>query len=100
MRWPGKIEPGNVSNELVHMVDILPTLARIADADVPKDRIIDGVDQVDFLLGKQENSNREGFPVFNGDELFAYKWKNWKMHFIQLDSMFRCTRQAQHAAPS
>jgi len=46
------------------------------------------VDQVDFLLGKQEKSNREGFPAFNGDELFAYKWRKWKMHFIELDSMF------------
>ncbi|MBW1965648.1 MAG: arylsulfatase, partial [Deltaproteobacteria bacterium] len=46
------------------------------------------MDQVDFLLGKQEKSNREGFPAFNGDELFAYKWRKWKMHFIELDSMF------------
>jgi arylsulfatase len=43
---------------------------------------------MNFFLGKQEKSNREGFPIFNGDELFAYKWKNWKMHFIELNSMF------------
>jgi arylsulfatase A-like enzyme len=88
IRWPGKIEARKVSNEIIHMVDVLPTMARIAGYKVPDDRIIDGVDQLDFLLGKQEKSNREGFPVFNGDELFAYKWRNWKMHFIQLDSMF------------
>ena len=88
IRWPGKIEQGRVSNEIMHMVDVLPTLASIAGYDVPADRMIDGVDQSDFLLGRQENSNREGFPIFNGDELFAYKWRNWKMHFIQLESMF------------
>jgi arylsulfatase len=88
VRWPGKIPTGQVSNEIVHMVDVLPTLARIAGAEVPTDRIIDGVDQHDFLIGKQEKSNREGFPAFNGDDLFAYKWRNWKMHFIELDSMF------------
>lgn len=88
VRWPGKIPGGQVSNEVVHIVDVLPTLARVAGAAVPKDRIIDGVDQLDFLLGKQAESNREGFPAFNGDELFAYKWRNWKMHFIELDSMF------------
>jgi arylsulfatase len=88
VRWPGKIAAGQVSNEIVHIVDALPTLARIAGAKVPKDRIIDGVDQLDFLLGNQDESNREGFPAFNGDELFAYKWRNWKMHFIELDSMF------------
>ncbi|MBW1965649.1 MAG: hypothetical protein JRI40_10650 [Deltaproteobacteria bacterium] len=37
MRWPGKIDAGGISNEIVHMVDVLPTLARIAGAEVPKD---------------------------------------------------------------
>lgn len=88
VRWPGKIAPGRVSNEILHIVDMLPTVARIAGAEIPKDRIIDGVNQLDFLLGNKEKSNREGFPAFNGDELFAYKWRNWKMHFIELNSMF------------
>ena len=37
--------------------------AFIAGAEVPTDRAIDGVDQLDFFLGKQENSNREEFPA-------------------------------------
>jgi arylsulfatase len=88
VRWPGKIKAGIKTNEIIHMVDVLPTLSKIAGYKVPDDRIIDGVDQLSFLLGKQKKSSREGFPVFNGDELFAYKWRNWKMHLIQLDSMF------------
>ena len=68
-------------------IDLLPTLARVAGAKVPDDRIIDGVDQLDFLMGNQQKSNREGFPVYNGDGMFAYKWRNWKMHFMQLDNM-------------
>ena len=88
IRWPDKIPAGTVSNEIVHLVDMLPTFARVAGYEVPQDRIIDGVDQLDFFLGKQAASNREGFPVFNGDELFAYKWKNWKVHFVKMDSMF------------
>ena len=78
---------GTVSNEIVHVTDILPTLARVAGYRVPDDRKIDGVDQLDFLTGKQKTSNREGFPVFNGDELYAYKWRNWKVHFVTLDNM-------------
>ena len=38
---------------------------------MPRDRIIDGVDQTDFFLGKQEKSNREGFPCYVGDTLYA-----------------------------
>src|SRR5262249_9771935 len=59
LRWPGKVPANQVSNEIVHQVDTFTTLARIAGAEEPKDRIIDGVDQSDFLLGKQAKSNRE-----------------------------------------
>jgi arylsulfatase A-like enzyme len=88
IRWPGKIPAGRVSNEIVHIVDMYPTLARAAGAEIPKDRPIDGVDQLDFLLGKQENSNREGFPAYVADRLYAVKWRNWKMHFVWQVNMY------------
>lgn len=77
-----------MSNEIVHIVDMYPTLARVGGAEVPKDRPIDGVDQLDFLLGKQENSNREGFPAYVADRLSAVKWRNWKMHLIWQENMY------------
>jgi arylsulfatase A-like enzyme len=88
IRWPGRVPAGRVSNEIVHVVDMYPTLARIAGAEVPKDRPIDGVDQLNFFLGKQENSNREGFPAFVTDKLYAVKWRNWKMHLIWQVNMY------------
>jgi len=81
IRWPGRIPPGRVSNEIVHEVDTYTTLAKIAGAPVPQDRAIDGVDQTDFLLGTSEKSSREGFPVFVADRLEAVKWRNWKLVF-------------------
>ena len=81
IRWPGRIPAGRVSNEIVHEVDTYTTLAKLAGAVVPRDRPIDGVDQTDFLLGKSETSNREGFPVFVADRLEAVKWRNWKVVF-------------------
>jgi arylsulfatase len=83
IRWPGHIPEGRVSNEIVHEVDTYTTFARIAGASVPKDRPIDGVDQTDFLLGKSEKSNRDGFPVFVADRLEAVKWRNWKIAFYE-----------------
>src|SRR5215471_2335200 len=88
MRWPGKIPAGRVSNEIVHMVDLFTTLARVGGAEVPKDRPIDGVDQLDFFLGKHEHSNREGFPAYVADRLSAVKWRNWKVHFIWQVNMY------------
>ena len=85
IRWPGKIPEGRVSNEIVHEVDTFTTFAKIAGAEVPQDRPIDGVDQTDFLLGKSESSNRESIPIFVADRLEAVKWKNWKVVFYEAE---------------
>ncbi len=87
IRWPGKIKAGAVHNEIMHITDLYPTIARIAGAKLPTDRIIDGVDQLDFLTGKVKKSVREGFLVYNGDTLQAYKWRNWKLHFATQKTM-------------
>jgi len=60
IRWPGKVPAGRVSDQIVHAVDLFPTLAKLAGAEVPKDRPIDGVDQSDFFTGKTEKSARDG----------------------------------------
>ena len=87
IRWPGKIPAGSVSNEIVHVVDLLPTLGKIVGYKVPEDRTIDGVDQLDFFTGKQKKSNLEGFIVYNNDDVYGYKWRNWKMHLVALENM-------------
>lgn len=81
-RWPGRIAGGRVTNDIVHVADWYPTLARVAGADVPQDRPIDGVDQLDFLLGREEKSSREGFVYYIKSELRAAKWRDWKMHLV------------------
>ncbi len=83
IRWPGHIPAGRVSNEIVHITDLFTTLARAAGAEVPTDRAIDGVDQMDFFTGKQETSNRVGFPVYAYGHLYAVKWGDWKMHYVR-----------------
>ncbi len=93
IRWPGKIPAGTSSNEIVHAMDLFSTFARIVGGRVPRDRVIDGVDQTDFLLGRREKSNRDGFVVYMGAKIFAVKWRNWKLHFKETDSVFSETRE-------
>lgn len=50
-----------------------------ARANIPDDRIIDGVDQRAFFEGKQEQSARDGFPFWMGSTLYGAKWRNFKM---------------------
>ena len=88
VRWPGRVPAARVSNEIVHGVDLFPTLARIAGAGVPNDRPIDGVDQSDFFFGKTDKSAREGILIWVDNRLQAVKWRNFKLHLYQQDSMF------------
>ena len=86
MRWPGKVPAGAVNNEIVHAMDLFPTLARLAGGKVPADRIIDGVDQSDYFLGKQQKSNRDSVVIYVGNDLHGVKWRNWKMMLKEMDS--------------
>ncbi len=81
VRWPGRIEPGRESNEMVHVTDMFTTLLRWVGCEIPQDRVIDGVDQSPFFLGEQEDSNREGCMVWLDEELHAVKWRDFKINF-------------------
>jgi arylsulfatase len=85
IRWPGRIPAGQVSNEMFHEVDFFPTLAAAVGADIlPKDRAIDGVNQLPFLEKKQAKSNRESVLFYSGTQIRAVKWKDWKFHYAFL----------------
>ncbi len=82
IRWPGRIKPG-VTNEMISVHDFLPTLAGFIGAKVPDDRPYDGFDQGDFLLGKQEKSNREHLLTFVGDRLVAVRWRQFRIYPVE-----------------
>ena len=85
IRWPGRIRPGQVSNEVVHEVDLFPTIAAAVGAPeiVPHDRIIDGVNQLPFLEGKQAHSSRDSVMFLaREDQVMAVKWRDWKFWYL------------------
>lgn len=86
VRWPAKIKSGQASDEIVHAMDLYPTLAKIAGGKTPTDRPIDGIEMSDFLLGNSNKSGRDGFVVYMGKEIFGVKWRNWKLHFKEQDA--------------
>jgi arylsulfatase A-like enzyme len=79
IKWPGKIAP-RVSNEMVSIHDLFPTLAKIIGAKVPEDRPIDGVDQSAFFMGEQPKSNRESLITFIGEEIVAVRWRQFRIY--------------------
>ena len=88
IRWPGRIPAGQVNNEIVHIVDLFPTLAAFTGTRVPNDRPMDGVNMTDFFSGNKSASGRESFIVFVGDDLRAIKWRNWKWHFAWQETKY------------
>ena len=86
IRWPGKIGAGQASNDIVHAMDLFPTLATFSGGRIPDDRIIDGIDISEYLLGKTKKSGRDGFVVYMGNDIFGVKWRNWKLHFKEQEA--------------
>jgi arylsulfatase A-like enzyme len=98
IKWTGKFPAGTTLNGIVSHEDWLPTFAAIAgDADV-KSKImkgvtmggrtyknyIDGVNQLDYLTGKVDESPRKGFVyVDDAGSIAALRYQDWKAMFLE-----------------
>ncbi len=85
IRWPGKIPARSVSNEILLSADLMVTLASVAGGTLPKDRIYDGKNELDFLMGRKVKSEQEVVIAYVADQIHAVKWRNWKGHFKGLE---------------
>jgi arylsulfatase len=80
IKWPGVIKPQTRSNEMISVHDFLPTFASILGEELPQDRPYDGYDQKDFIMGKQENSNRNSLITFIGGRIAAIRWNQYRIY--------------------
>ena len=98
VRFPGKIEAGSVSNEIVSHLDWLPTILSMAGEGDIKEKLLnghqaigreykvhlDGFDLLPHLTGKSEKSPRESFIYCNDDQqITGLRFDNWKMVFLE-----------------
>ena len=87
VRWPGHVPAGKMSDELCTMMDWLPTLAKLAGAEPPRDRTIDGGDIRPLLFGEAGASSRyseTGFFYYMMGQLQAVRAGPWKL-YLPLD---------------
>ncbi len=78
-RWPGGIGAGRVSDEIASTLDLLPTFAALAGADLPDGRELDGMDLWPWLSGAAERSPRQSFLYFGYTHLQAVRDGGWKL---------------------
>jgi arylsulfatase len=98
IRWPGRIQAGSISNEIISGLDWCPTLlAAAGDPDVKSKLLagyaaagktfkvhLDGYNQLPYLTGQQPRSARRNFFYFNDDgDLVALRYENWKLVFLE-----------------
>ncbi len=81
MKWPGHIPDGLVCNKIASTIDILPTLANIAKAQLPTKKI-DGVNILPLMTGDLKANPREVFLYYyNSNCLEAVRKNQWKLVF-------------------
>jgi arylsulfatase len=78
-RWPGRVPAGRTSDEFITSLDLLPSIARLMGAELPKARI-DGQDLSGVLLGSTGAKARDTFLYYSGRELHAVRKGRWKLH--------------------
>ena len=83
MRWPGQIPAGTVCTELATIMDILPTVAYLAGAQVPEDRIIDGKNLWPLITGADAASPHDVYYYYAGTWLQAVRAGPWKLHLAR-----------------
>ncbi len=98
VRWPGKIKPGSVSNEIIQHHDWMPTFLAMAGAPDVVDKLkkgykaigrtyknhIDGYNFVPYLTGETKEGPRKFFFYFSDDgDMLAIRYDNWKLVFME-----------------
>ena len=78
VRWPGHVPAGRTSDAIFATIDFLPTFGRLAGFQSPDDRVIDGVDQTELLLGSDEGG-RDDYFYFCQGEMHGVRRGNWKL---------------------
>ncbi|MBL9190434.1 MAG: sulfatase [Opitutaceae bacterium] len=81
VRAPGRVPAGVTSHEPATTLDLLPTVAKLAGARVPTDRIIDGHDITPLIHGQTgTTSPTEAFYYYAHTRLTAVRAGRWKLH--------------------
>ena len=98
VRWPGKIKPGTVSNEIVQHHDWFPTFLSMAGEPDIMEKLkkgykaigrtyknhLDAYDLLPYLTGQGKESPRKFFMYLSDDgDVLALRYDNWKVVFME-----------------
>ncbi len=94
---PGTVKPGIV-RDMGSTMDLLPTFCNMAGADVPDDRVIDGVDLTN-VIKREGHSERDNLIYYRGQQIYAARLGKYKAHYITQLAYVRDTQKTEHNPP-
>ena len=83
IRWPAAIEADTYAGDMIHVSDLYTTMAVIAQAEkhIPRDRIVDGVNQTTLLLEGDTHGRRDYIHMYEGPNYAATIKQQFKVHW-------------------
>ena len=93
VQWPGQLESGKKSAQLIASMDLLPSLFGLARLELPKNLNLDGMDLSKQILDSQHPVERT--LVWNGTTIRRGRWKYMaSQKGLPTDSLFDLTAEA------
>ena len=79
IKWPARIEPGTYVDAPVSQIDIMPTLAAAAGADLPAGVVIDGMNLLPLVTGEDGFSRHNDALFWQSGPYKAVRAGDWKL---------------------
>lgn len=79
VRWPGNIEPGSTSDQLICLTDLLGTCSDLLQTALPGGAAEDSVSFLPAFKGDEMSSTRRGVVHHSSSGHFSYRQGNWKL---------------------
>ena len=99
IRWPGKVPAGSVSSNITTALDFLPTIANLAKAPLPKNKI-DGVDIMPVLTMQPGANPRDEFAYYyQHNSLEAVRKGKWKLVLAHRSQTYKTYMPGQNGFP-
>lgn len=96
--WSPRIIKHEVITELGSTMDLFTTFSKLAGAEIPQDRIIDGLD-LSAVLFEQKESQRKSMFYYRGSDLYAVRLGDYKAHFITEGAYGQFGEREEHTTP-
>jgi arylsulfatase A-like enzyme len=81
VRWPGQVEAGSISDQMICFTDVLATFAEMIGRELPNETARDSFSFLPVLRGEQpkDKPTRPYLPIASGSGMMTIRGGSWKL---------------------